>query len=332
MLNRKNNTISRVQATTVAWTPNKKRFYDEWRTFSDIIYEMEHGFKAISDPYFHSTGMRVEARRMSVIARKLLLDGSMLKRLIYRPTFHRLNLIPRNWASITIAIGNKGDVLSRTEIGKVELNNLPGYTLALSSGKIEKVGLPKLPGGAGTLAGSDGWNLYSEIFDRRTEPNLRLDRWMKQPLLEGMIGDKFIRCSIEQVVKYVANTEGAHSETLVCNPRTARSYRHEKATKLGQWLEMLGGLNEMVEDSITYPHWVVMCAVAYIYNQIQIGFRYKEIAWKKEMGKCYPGDRGYVDISGRIPLLIQGPFASLESDKLGKRLKMQAAKQLYNNS
>lgn len=313
----------------LAWTPKKGRSREEWRIFSDTLYDMERGLIACVERELNARDVRVEARRLSVTARKLLIDGGLLN-LVDNPTFHVLKKMPRDITKFIFEIDEETG--GRKEIGGIEIGSLPGYKLEIHSRE-------------------QRYSLYSAIFDTGQRASLKVRKWMKQGLVEGEIDGVVMRSTIEQIVKYIANTEGAHSEVSVrktADGETQGQPRRKKGSQEGRWLEMLGGTahegdskfemgrgpieKEGEEDPLTYPQWAVLCVTVYVYNEIKNHFRENENAWSVEMGPYYPGAAGYFKIKGQQKLHISGPFVSPGPDKQPRHLKMQAARELYIES
>lgn len=156
-----------------------------------------------------STYLVSASRSISVELRKLLLDGanSLVRRCVQKPRLHRLLQFDELRGDLyTVNIGVSSGILQCIQLdgdGRAEFPIAPVQFTAT---------VHPLPGLRYNKS-SDTW-VSGDPFDRVKE-SIRIDAWLKQPLLE--IDDT--QYTIGAVLTEVANTQGAHADSMRGNLR-----------------------------------------------------------------------------------------------------------------
>ena len=263
-----------------AWKPNSRADDTTIRAFGDVISSIDKSVQQIY--HIHDDrAFRETARMSSVSIRKLLLDGAPLVQMALQgPRFHKLAETIQSEPMIlnsTVNLEYRPHVSSpaawATRIhDSIEIHSLPGWSHSQMS----------------------TYKVSSAIFDESVAPTLKLKQFLNQQLIQvGRKGDEQ-KYSLGDVLKYVANTEGAHMD----------NYESDNKTKNAPYLEMMGG-----PDTFIYPHFVVLFVATYVRNC------YSRSLTSTNQWNCYlnknivPRVEGQILIQGEIPNLDwRGPF------------------------
>lgn len=243
------------------WQPKHNATETHMRSFGDTMHELRKFVLSMTENPT-DRDFRIEARRASVALRKLLLDDkALLRNVMQTPMFHKLvkpmdtepAILNMN-GPISYRASLDSPPLWTTRIkGKIEIHSLPGWTHRVFS----------------------QWELTSDIFDISIPPELTRGKWLTQPLLKIETEKDKKVFSLQDVLRYVANTEGAHADDYE-PPRGKLKGKARDA----QFLEMLGG-----QDTLTYPHWVAVCVATYLYNRHHAGLVLQREEWQPHVEK-----------------------------------------------
>ena len=242
---------NRNEERSAHWTPAKSRA--DWNHFIDMLYSLRNKIEDIVASNNSLRCTRVTAKEASVYLRTLLIDEK-IKQFVLHPKFHKLARMKKrkqqSWkVSLHTMPGGMGACLGRSE--RIRLHDLAGWTY----GK----GLTDI-------------TLETGIFNCHAPPELELAEWKKQPMIRIVEGSKDEEYTLGDLVKYVANKEGAH-------------WDFEKRGSLGR-IENISN-----PSNITYPHWVVLCVACYIYTRIHEGMKTNEGAWRQELQQLWMDTR-----------------------------------------
>ena len=227
----------------------------------------------LESPHSNHT-IRIEARRAAVSLRKLLLE-KLITRVIHKPRFHNLTK-PKELRRLIIDANLKISYRETHESATLWTTNikcgfaiysLPGWT-------------PKGPG---------SYDVTSDIFDASEAPRRTLSGWGNQSLLIIKAAGKIHQFSLEQIMRYVANKEGAH----VANDPNDQA----------NLLKVLGN-----EDTLIYPHWLMICIGIYLCNQLRSGIITHPTQWEDYIKSgviIKPTD--YIDLTGDLANLPWTP-------------------------
>ena len=277
------------------WAP-KPNVYG-WAIFADTVHELASvaGMHPHMEGKEALRGIRMMARQRAITLRKMLREG-MIDKHVARAGFHKVReAVPR-------------PPFVHEKVGTIEFSYEHGGHAFATSYLNHRMEVHDIPGMIPT--GNGVWELDSMIFDIETKPILSRTEWMRQKIIEIYKEDenKRRKYSLGDLIWYVANTEGAHAETI----------RGKGKRKDLDWLEILGS-----QETIIYQHWIVICATCYIYNQMKEGFLWRESEWKKEMGRHWIPPLSFEGVGGSkglIALPVTMPMVSLTSDKKRQRL------------
>lgn len=269
-----------------AWKPNSRADDATIRAFGDVISSIDKSVQQMSHTRDDRT-FRETARMASVSIRKLLLDGAPLVGMALQGArFHKLAETIRSEPMIldsTVNLEYRTHISSpaawATRIhDSIEIHSLPGWSHSNMS----------------------TYQVDAAIFDESTAPTLKLKRFLNQQLIQvGRKGDEQ-KYSLGDVLKYVANTEGAHMD----------NYKSDNKTKNAPYLEMIGG-----SDTFIYPHFVVLFVAAYLRNRYSQSLTSSN-QWNRYLSKnIVPRVEGQILIQGEIPNLgWRGPRTSIGID------------------
>lgn len=270
---------------TWEWRPLHSVSDSDMRTFGDTMYDLGRLRLLTSTSSISVRDTRNEARTASVALRKLLFQERLLHRVVQGPRFHKL-VKPSDPDPFILGMDMRFSYLEPAEHlwtthvkDRLEIHSLPGWTHSEVC----------------------TWKTSSEIFDRTKVPELNLGRWLNQPLLKIVDGEDQKVFSLGELVTYIANTEGAHTV----------DYKRGKSRD-SRFLEMLGD-----QDTLIYPHWVVLCVAAYLYNRQQLGLAHQSEAWgpyvEKNMvtGLDYPIQKDRDGRVGVTNMTLEGEIRNL---------------------
>ena len=281
--------MNRPPVKNGTWKTNEAANEAEIRAFGDTMYELNDALRITSSSTEHRE-FRARARRASVSIRKLLSDG-LINKVLYKPRFHK---IKKPSDTDPFILGWNGKVSYVTQRGEQPL-----WTMEIDS----KIEIHSLPGWIHQQVSL--YEIDSDIFNNEIEPELPLNKWLKEPLLK-VATKKYERSfSLGEILKYVANTEGAHTDNY--------EHRGNKLSKAqaAQFMEAIGRA-----DAFTYPHWVVMFVAIYLRNRQAQGLAEQAENWKPYIEKdAVSALDGYAHIKGRTENLDwRGGFIPMEVD------------------
>lgn len=275
------------------WKPNQHSSAEQMRIYGDIIQEIDELLEPIGEQMIDNRKIRNNSRQASVAIRKLLLNERLLEKVVEKPRMHKLTFIQDSIPSVI-----NGEIIFHrvdpaphytTKVKfRRELHSLPGWTL-----------IQDTPG---------DYRINSDIFED-DEPKMNIDQWLGQPMISVTTeqGDKTF--TLGDILKYVANKEGAHIDNKPSRIETAH------------FLEHIGG-----QDTFIYPHTVVTFAAIYIRNRQRKGLELHPEEWGKHIaGGLVPplermvvlhGETRGLSMAGitRTPNSDQESLVSLEND------------------
>ena len=298
------------------WIPKIRTKEREWRIFADLVKDMEEtGAGKAWQGGLGADEMRRIARGMSIACRKLVVER-WLNRVARNTVLKPLRKVKENWMQVSIYTDpNRGE---ESRIGTGKWGSMPGYELI---------------GGQEVV-----WKLHSEIFNREAEGTKTIGRgWEDQKMISGVINGEEAELSILDIIKFVANTEGAHDD-----PKRSRYSRLQRKIpemlggcgdeEEGEDSEIQVGVSEQGEEHVTYPQWATIGIGIYLYNEIKDQFRRNEDVWSERMGKHFPGGVGHIVVEGlQRGMRARGPMV-IGGGKIGTKaghIQVGAARELY---
>ena len=217
--------------------------------------------------------IRDEARTMSVLLRKFILDKKsliLIQKFIRKPDAHPLKRIPeRIGCGMTIRfdgviIPNKveNEVVPMSSDSCIELYDLVGFEHG---------------------SGFHSRNLRLDIFNTESNCPLNWGRWKNQKIMEVETAEWKEEYSIEDLSRHVANKEGAHMDF----GKKEYSSDADKKKQHREWVVNFVGSR----FSLTYPHWVTLCVGFYLHIMLMCSMSVYPELWKKIAGDAWSSDR-----------------------------------------
>lgn len=269
------------------WSPNFNGRLVAAPEFCDEIYALEGACINARVSGAGATSFRVSAKQASVSLRKFFAEG-LLTSAVKKPQLHPLRPVDDdNGSSISmqstlrLLAYSDGPVIWTTEISD------------------DGFGFSSLPGWKNFNFSM--YEMSSDMFILDTAP-LRLEQWLKQPMIKVGALNQERTFTLLDVLKYAANSEGAHFDDG--NPKRSRS--GSKAV-LGGYLDALS-----TPEGITYPRFVVLAVACHLRNRGVESFRRYPDVWEKYIGRRLPSFRpGYLSWSGQANMGFTQPWSDI---------------------
>ena len=261
------------------WRPNTKSKIAPMLAFDDTMSSVECLVRQASG-WTGEREIRRDAKMMSVPLRKLIDRDDLLNRCLDGPRFHALSEPHRT------------DSLFDLRMNKtISYKKSPKDEFLWTTNTEDQISIRSLLG-YGLSGDKDGsWEIYSDIFRIDVEPTLKLRQWLGQPLLKILDDDTEKVFSLGDIVKYVANTEGAHTDDYETGQKELSK------AKASKYLEAIGR-----PYKFSYPHLVTVFVGIYLHNRHMRGIVEHKHEWVKEIDPNRISERiAYACLTGRTP-------------------------------
>ncbi|MDE0630653.1 MAG: hypothetical protein OXH73_04040 [Caldilineaceae bacterium] len=243
------------------WNINERASHSDLRSFLQAVVNISLTLQNVDKRQFNAqeTSSVVVlpqvifvAESMSIAIRKLMLGGrkALLRKCIHKPDFHPLALFS-SFASVTITWpGERVRVDVSHQDGrneKVELPVIDHFTIIYPVYGIHHV--------RGMTFG------IHDPFDYNSEP-IKVTKWLNTRVVE-IDGQQF---SAEQVLRFMANKEGAHSED---NPAMIFPKGYDGIMNQMKWDKSHSLFNEIKFGELTYLHLFTLFTGFYVVNMVK---------------------------------------------------------------
>lgn len=265
--------------TSTPWIPNAKASQADIISYGDEIKRIGDTIDLLFRDELDEQKNRIYTQTLSISLRKLLLQDNLIRTTIQAPTYHKL-LSPLNATASELTYSIK--MLDNNNIyHSWEISSLPGFNLTEDM----------------------LWNPHQKLFALNTEPKLKKDNWLRQPLVKIIYPTQQNKLTLWDIIHHVAATEGAHVDN---NPTPRRQKRLTKGE-----IYFLGD-----HQQFNYPHWIVTCVAIYLYNRQVNGILSHQDAWLPYMHKSLiPNTRTYINIAHTPNLNLPISFPTQSSSK-----------------
>ena len=275
------------------WIPNNsprtKETHIKW--FGETMFDIEDSLNQLSNT-FDERKLRIEARTLSIALRKLLHE-QLVNISLRKPRFHKISKPTDTDPSI------------QNHHMKYQYRRTPTQRILWTAESDTRIEIHSLPGLLHDKI-SD-WHIDHDLFNASREPHLSLGQWLKQTLFKVIKDQETETFSLYEVLQYVANTEGAHTDT------GETSKNRMSKSRVGQFMEAIGG-----QDTFTYPHMVVMLVATYLRNRHAQGIAERPEEWEKYINKnIVPELKWYKYLTGGrgLPYKIALPATGISLDE-----------------
>ena len=214
------------------------------------------------------------ARHCSIFLRKMVLNDSHNQRLLDNDLcqtaglrFDRIRRISDDRRSLTLVpVDSSGGLIEATRLNEETLQPEAAYGIPIGPQRLSFEVQWPLPGMAtwnSQPTPEDPWRIRpEELFDSQSSPSPNCDSWLGQQLV--VFDNRGI--TLRDVIRVLANTEGAHSPPLdrLSLPQGNEDKSRFRVIKDGE----IHILSHIMVSGVRYSHAIVIEAAMYLYRQL----------------------------------------------------------------